>query len=60
MSTARKGLDWDAQADLCIDPEKAREVRSKYAVKGRACSMCGEYCAMDLVEKYLGITANKC
>jgi len=60
MSTARKHLDWDAQADLSIDPEKAREVRSRYAVKGRACSMCGEYCAMDLVEKYLGISANKC
>ena len=60
MSMARKRLDWDAQADLSVDPEKAREIRSKYAVKGRACSMCGEYCAMDLVEKYLGITANKC
>jgi len=60
MSMARKRLDWEAQADLSIDPEKAREIRSKYAVKGRACSMCGEYCAMDLVEKYLGITATKC
>lgn len=60
MSTARKNLDWDAQARLAIDPERVRSVRSKYAVKGRACSMCGDYCAMDLVEKYLGITANKC
>jgi len=60
MSVARKRLDWEAQADLSIDPEKARSIRSKYAVKGRACSMCGEYCAMDLVEKFLGITATKC
>ncbi len=60
MSVARKHLDWDAQAGLSIDPDKAREIRSKYSVKGRACSMCGEYCAMDLVEKYLGVTANKC
>ena len=60
MSMARKRLDWEAQADLSIDPEKARGIRSKYAVKGRACSMRGEYCAMDLVEKYLGITATKC
>ncbi|MFA5399129.1 MAG: phosphomethylpyrimidine synthase ThiC [Dehalococcoidia bacterium] len=60
MSTARKHLDWDAQAELSIDTDKAKEIRSKYAVKGRACSMCGEYCAMDLVEKYLGVTANKC
>ncbi|MDD5647568.1 MAG: phosphomethylpyrimidine synthase ThiC [Dehalococcoidia bacterium] len=60
MSIARKHLDWDAQAELSIDPDKAKEIRSKYSVKGRACSMCGEYCAMDLVEKYLGVTANKC
>jgi len=60
MSLARKNLDWETQATLAIDPEKVRSVRSKYAVKGRACSMCGDYCAMDLVEKYLGITANKC
>jgi len=60
MSVARKRLDWDSQVDLSIDPDKAREIRLKYSVKGRACSMCGEYCAMDLVEKYLGITTNKC
>ena len=60
MSVARKHLDWETQINLSVDPEKARSIRSKYAVKGRACSMCGDYCAMDLVEKYLGITANKC
>ena len=60
MSLARKNLDWETQANLAIDPEKVRSVRAKYPVKGRACSMCGDYCAMDLVEKYLGITANKC
>lgn len=60
MSLARKNLDWETQANLAIDPQKVRSVRAKYAVKGRACSMCGDYCAMDLVEKYLGITANKC
>lgn len=60
MSLARKNLDWETQASLAIDPEKVRSMRSKYTVKGRACSMCGDYCAMDLIEKYLGITANKC
>jgi phosphomethylpyrimidine synthase len=60
MSLARKNLDWETQTTLAIDPERVRKVRSKYTVKGRACSMCGDYCAMDLVEKYLGITANKC
>jgi phosphomethylpyrimidine synthase len=60
MSVARKNLDWETQASLSLDPEKVRGVHSKYAVKGPACSMCGDYCAMDLVKKYLGITATKC
>jgi phosphomethylpyrimidine synthase len=60
MSIARKGLDWEAQASLSLDPEKVRDVHAKHAVKGPACSMCGDYCAMDLVKKYLGITASKC
>jgi phosphomethylpyrimidine synthase len=60
MSMARKSLDWETQASLSLDPEKVRDVHAKYAVKGPACSMCGDYCAMDLVKKYLGITATKC
>ena len=60
MSVARKELDWEAQAELSLDPQKVRDVHAKYAVKGPACSMCGDYCAMDLVKKYLGITATKC
>ncbi|MGD0354698.1 MAG: phosphomethylpyrimidine synthase ThiC [Dehalococcoidia bacterium] len=60
MSIARKSLDWQTQAELSMDPDKFKEARARYAVKGRACSMCGDYCAMDLVEKYLGITATKC
>lgn len=60
MSIARKNLDWESQAELSLDPEKARLVHSKYATAGPACSMCGDYCAMALVEKYLGISATKC
>ncbi len=60
MSVARKKLDWKKQAELAIDPEKVRVVHSKHHVKSHACSMCGDYCAMDLVEKYLGITTTKC
>jgi phosphomethylpyrimidine synthase len=60
MSVARKNLDWETQATLSLDPEKVRSVHTKYSIKGPACSMCGDYCAMDLVEKYLGIIATKC
>jgi phosphomethylpyrimidine synthase len=60
MSVARKNLDWESQAALSLDPEKVRLVHSKYASAGPACSMCGNYCAMALVEKYLGISATSC
>jgi phosphomethylpyrimidine synthase len=60
MSVARKNLDWESQATLSLDPEKVREVHSRYAAQGPACSMCGDYCAMDLVKKYLGISVTKC
>ncbi|UCH51470.1 MAG: phosphomethylpyrimidine synthase ThiC [Chloroflexota bacterium] len=60
MSTARKKLDWGLQAELSLDPEKVRLVHNKYTTAGQTCSMCGKYCAMELVEKYLGIEAIKC
>ena len=60
MSRARKSLDWEKQARLSLDPKRAFAVRSRHAPLGKACSMCGKYCAMDLMEKYLGITAEKC
>ena len=60
MARARKSLDWEKQARLSLDPKRAFAVRSRHAPSGKACSMCGKYCAMDLMEKYLGITAEKC
>lgn len=60
MSSARKHLDWELQARLSLDPDKVRAVHEKYRSSGPACSMCGKYCAMELVEKYLGISAIKC
>jgi phosphomethylpyrimidine synthase len=60
MSMARKRLDWEEQARLSIDPERARQIHKKHASAGRACSMCGGFCAMALVEQYLGVTAPRC
>lgn len=60
MGVARKKLDWEEQARLSLDPELARQVHSKHASTGKACSMCGKFCAMELVEKYLGVSATKC
>jgi len=60
MSLARKQLDWEAQARLSLDPGQSRQVHGKHRSAGSACSMCGDFCAMELVERYLGVTASKC
>ncbi len=60
MSVARKKLDWAEQARLSLDPELSRQVHSKHAAEGKACSMCGPYCAMQVVEEFLGISSPKC
>lgn len=57
MSLARKRLDWEAQARLSLDPERSQRVHRERTSSGSACSMCGQYCAMDLVAKYLGVGA---
>jgi phosphomethylpyrimidine synthase len=59
MSVARKKLDWEEQAKLSLDPQLSRKVHAKHTSDGSACSMCGPYCAMALMEKYLNISAPK-
>jgi len=61
LSRARKELDWDKQIELSVDPKRAdymRKTRSDDTVKG--CAMCGKYCAMDVVSKYLGTSKVTC
>ncbi len=61
MSAARKALDWSAQAELSLVPELARKVHQKTPTQEHACSMCGKYCAMAIVEQYLGTkTTTRC
>jgi phosphomethylpyrimidine synthase len=60
MSRARKALDWKTQAELSLDPELSRQIHSKIPAGGTTCSMCGKYCAMAIVEKYLGLSAPRC
>ncbi|MDK2821619.1 MAG: phosphomethylpyrimidine synthase [Clostridia bacterium] len=60
MARARKALNWERQLELALDPEKARQYYKKRNNENEvACSMCGEYCAMRLVEKYLNNTDDK-
>ncbi|MGD0795311.1 MAG: phosphomethylpyrimidine synthase ThiC [Dehalococcoidales bacterium] len=60
IAMARKRLDWAEQSRLSIDPERFEQARRRHSTSGSACSMCGQYCAMDLVAKYLGVKAVKC
>ena len=60
MAVARKKLDWEEQARLSLNPALARRVHGKHTSSGSACSMCGQFCAMELVEQYLNISASKC
>jgi len=53
LSRARKRLDWKTQKRLSIDPVKFEAVRRRRKSSTKACSMCGEFCAMRIVSEFL-------
>ncbi|MGN1044384.1 MAG: phosphomethylpyrimidine synthase ThiC [Candidatus Methanomethylophilaceae archaeon] len=54
MARARKALDWDAMYDICLDREKAERYRNRgCTAKEDGCSMCGDVCAVKIVNRYL-------
>ncbi len=53
ISEARKNLDWEKQQKLALDPQKFKDVRKKRKSKSKACSMCGDFCAMQIVSEFL-------
>jgi phosphomethylpyrimidine synthase len=54
MSIARKALDWDKQISLAIDPTTAKLIwKERSDDFSSKCSMCGQYCAMEIISKYL-------
>ncbi|MDO8586282.1 MAG: phosphomethylpyrimidine synthase ThiC [Armatimonadota bacterium] len=58
MSSARKARDWAKQVELAIDPVRAGAVREKRSAGDEdVCSMCSSFCAMKIVEEYLGSPA---
>jgi phosphomethylpyrimidine synthase len=55
MSRARKALDWESQMANALDPVKARRLFGERQIEGeKACTMCGDFCAMRFVAEYLG------
>ena len=54
MAKARANLDWKKQLEIALDPDKAKEIRSRVALKSpEACSMCSQYCAIKILKKAL-------
>jgi phosphomethylpyrimidine synthase len=60
MSSARRNLDWNKQIELAIDPKRAAALRASAAPKEEdVCSMCGDYCAIRLVNQTLFNSAHE-
>ncbi len=53
LSEARRRLDWGEQKKLVLDPEKFEKIRNKRKSKSEACSMCGDFCALKVVDDFL-------
>jgi len=54
MARRRKALDWKGQIELSINPPLARRLReSSMPEESDVCTMCGEFCSMKGVSKYL-------
>ncbi|RJQ45202.1 MAG: phosphomethylpyrimidine synthase ThiC [Gaiellales bacterium] len=52
MGNARRGLDWERQYALALDPARARAIRGERPGSGQEeCSMCGEQCALKVARE---------
>lgn len=47
LAGRRAELDWEGQLSYAIDGERAREL----APEGRACTMCGDFCAIKIMKQ---------
>jgi phosphomethylpyrimidine synthase len=51
MAKARRDMQWQTQFSLCIDAERAREIKSKRGNgSDNSCTMCGKFCANDILK----------
>ncbi len=55
LAMHRRARDWENQFRTAIDGDKAREIHKGTEYRGSAetCSMCGKYCAILIMERYL-------
>ncbi|MBI5555912.1 MAG: phosphomethylpyrimidine synthase ThiC [Elusimicrobia bacterium] len=54
MSVARKALDWKTQGKFSLDPGIFTREKNKTHLRNKfGCTMCGEYCAMKEMDKFI-------
>ena len=52
MGHARRELNWERQFELAMNPARARAIRDERSpADTEACTMCGDYCAIKIVNK---------
>jgi phosphomethylpyrimidine synthase len=51
LSEHRRTMNWEGQFKYAIDGERAREIQLQN--KTKSCSMCGRYCAIKIMARYL-------
>jgi len=52
MAKARRALNWEEQFACALDPKTARSIKeSRPAAMEDSCAMCGEFCALRLLQK---------
>ncbi len=50
MSKARRDMQWTTQFSLAIDPERAKEIKTRRGnADEHSCTMCGKFCANDIL-----------
>ncbi|MEW5767554.1 MAG: phosphomethylpyrimidine synthase ThiC [bacterium] len=53
MSHARRNLDWEGQFRRCLFPQQAAFIwESRSPVNTKTCTMCGDSCALNIVNRY--------
>ncbi len=60
MSLARRQLDWEKQFKLSLDPEKARTIKEeRQSSDDNKCSMCGDFCAINIANEHFSIDSKR-
>ncbi len=53
ISRKRKLREWNEQIELALHPERAKKYRRESSPKAAdVCTMCGEYCALKVVDEF--------